>query len=996
MDGDQTERGSSADAGDSRSGAEPEVVPERLGRFIVCGVLGRGGMGIVLEAYDEELDRELALKLLHGGTSPHHTERLIREAKALAQLSHPNVVQVYDVGEVAGRMFIAMELVRGPTLAQWQQERRSWRECVAVYLQAGRGLAAAHAAQLVHRDFKPGNCILDERGRVRVLDFGLVRDATDGSSSGLVVPVVPVPVSRDSRGGSLTAAGSVLGTLGYMPLEQFDGARADERSDQFSFCASLHEALYGQRPFPGRTAGQLVHAMMNDRVRPPPPESSVPRRVRTIVLRGLARQPRDRWPTMDTLLRALERTLAPRRASWAVPALGAAFLLGVGVWSWASPHGRCDDANARLAGVWDDARKQEVKDALLGTGLPYAAHTWEHVEPRLDDHARAWAERHAKACEATTAGRGASTTDVDLLLSCLTHSRDELRETVEVLAHANPIVVSNALALVDALPEPARCDDVQASRSALFVPADPRVAAEVEALRERLSRARSLERAGEYDEGLARADAIVAAAEPLHHGPLVAEALLVRGHLRELLGRYGEAQPDLERAYFLAVELGVREVEQEAATWLVRVVAFQQGRFDEGRHWGRTALAVARRAPADAAAEARALAQIGTALWKEGELDQAIEHHQRAMALTEAVLGPEHPLLVDSLNSLGAVASTQGKLDEALAYQERALTLAEAVLGPGHPHVGRSLLNAGIVHMQRGELAKAIECMQRALAIDEAAFGPEHPMVGQAAGNLGSALVKQGRLDEGLLQIRRAIAILERANGPEHPSLYSPLSQLAAGLAQQGRLDEALEQQRRVVAIAEASLPAGHPRIASAWNDMAVYLNKRGQLDDALELARRALASYEKELGPDDVMVSYPLVHLGRTLLERGDVDEAEPAFERALAVVERAWGPQHVRTVAPRVGLAMVALARGDHAAAREQAEQAVGILAAGEPTAGERAEAELVLGQALWWEPNDRARAHALVRGAYEVFARAPSWHRAELGQAKAWLAEHPAPGR
>ena len=409
-DGDATERGSTDDAADSHAGAEPEVVPERLGRFVVRGILGRGGMGIVLAAHDEGLDRELALKLLHGGTSRSHAERLVREAKALAQLSHPNVVQVYDVGELSGRMYIAMELVRGQTLAQWQRERRPWREPVAVYLQAGRGLAAAHAAQLVHRDFKPGNCILDESGRVRVLDFGLVRDATEGSLGASLVPVppaAPVLPLRDSRS-SLTAAGSIMGTLGYMPLEQFDGARADERSDQFSFCVSLYEALYGRRPFAGRTAGRLVHQMIEGQVRSPPPDSAVPRHVREIVLRGLSREPSDRWPTMDALLRALERTLAPRRASWVLPSLGAALLLGVGVWSWAGPRGRCDDARAELTGIWDAARKQDVERGLLGTGLPYATHTWQRVEPRLDDLAQAWVERRTRACEATLAGDDAA------------------------------------------------------------------------------------------------------------------------------------------------------------------------------------------------------------------------------------------------------------------------------------------------------------------------------------------------------------------------------------------------------------------------------------------------------------------------------------------------------------------------------------------------------------------------------------------------------------
>jgi tetratricopeptide (TPR) repeat protein len=451
-----------------------------------------------------------------------------------------------------------------------------------------------------------------------------------------------------------------------------------------------------------------------------------------------------------------------------VPTLGAALLLGVGVWTWASSRTHCDDGSLRLAGIWDDARRQEVKDALLATGLPYAAHTWERVEPRLDDHAQAWVERHAAACEAATAGTEAA--DVELSLACLARSRDELREAVEVLAHANSTVVSNALALVDALPEPARCDDVATLRATLFEPADPRVAGEVAALRERLSRARSLERAGEYDAGLSEADAVVAAAEPLDHRPLVAEALLVRGQLRELAGRYAEAQQDLERAYFLAVELGAREVEQAAASLLVRVTALQQARYDLGRHWGRTALAVARREPVDPAAEARALAHVGTALWKEGELDQAIEHHQRAMELAVGVLGSEHPLVVDSLNSLGVVALTQGKLDEALAYQQRALALAEAVLGPGvvlcyvacFRHPGR--LHTPVIIQRRCRNGVDTVAHQRHLDLRSLADGSIHCRHAGAKANRGVISWKRRRdLEAAYETLRGANTLVVRA-----------------------------------------------------------------------------------------------------------------------------------------------------------------------------------------------------------------------------------------
>jgi serine/threonine-protein kinase len=643
--------------------------------------------------------------------------------------------------------------------------------------------------------------------------------------------------------------------------------------------------------------------------------------------------------------------------------------------------------------VWDEARKHEVEAAVLATGPPYAADVWAAVEQRLDDHATAWVERYAEACEAGSGGSERTMAEVDLRMACLRRCHGDLREAVEVLAHASPTVVSHALTLVDELPAPSRCDDLDASGSTMLEEAaDPRVAAAVDELGGRLSRARSLEHAGEYEAGLRAADAVVQEAEPLGHEPLVAEALLLRGHLREETGRYADAEQDLERAYFLAVELGARELELEAASWLIRVVGFQQQRYDEGRHWGRTALAVARRAPLDREGEARALGHIGTTLWKQGELDDALEHHHRAMAMVEEVLGPEHPLIVDSLNTLGAIASTRERWDEALAHHERALELGQRVLGPGHPHVARSWTNLGLVLAQRGELEAAQDHLQRGLVVYEGAYGPEHPRVGQALGNLASVASRRERFEDAGGYATRAIEIAERSQGPDHPSLVSPLSALAVALARQGRLDEATARQRRALAIAEASLPAGHSLIAGARNDLGVFLFELGELDDALVHFRHALGDYEVKLGPDHPDASRALVNIGKTLLERGDLDGAEASFQRAHGVVERALGAEHPRIVSSLVGLANVALARRDHAAAREHAERAVAIFATHEDDAEDRADADFALARALEEQPGERARARALAQGARDVYAGSPGWYRRNLARVKTWIRELP----
>jgi serine/threonine protein kinase len=284
--------------------------PEHLGRFVLRGTLGQGGMGTVLEAYDAVLDRKVALKVLHPTLDERHALRLVREAQALAKLSHPNVVHVYEAGEVEGRTFIAMEVVHGRTLREWQeQERPQWRACVEAYLQAGQGLAAAHAAGLVHRDFKPGNCIIDADGRVRVLDFGLVRGLERAPDE---EPSEAAKAGDERLAPTLTRTGVVLGTMAYMPIEQLDGKPVDARGDQFSFCVSLYEALYGERPFAGESLEQLAEALTSGTVRPAPASARVPGKLRSVLLRGLSADPSARWPSMTELLRELRHVVAPR------------------------------------------------------------------------------------------------------------------------------------------------------------------------------------------------------------------------------------------------------------------------------------------------------------------------------------------------------------------------------------------------------------------------------------------------------------------------------------------------------------------------------------------------------------------------------------------------------------------------------------------------------------------------------------------------------------
>ena len=311
------------DQGDevARFGPDVPMLTEsgRIGRFRVLDRLGAGGMGVVYTAYDEKLDRKVAIKLMYPreGDQSRTALRLHREAQAMARLSHPNVVQVFEVGEYRDSLFLAMEFVQGPTLDAWLREApRSWREIVAMHVQAGHGLAAAHRAGLVHRDYKPSNVIVSQDGRARVLDFGLVRhgDTSEGAAAARPLSeLLPTPpddddddeADQDILENALTVEGTVVGTPPYMPPEQMTGQSVDARGDQFSFCVALYEALYGINPFSSPSLGARLMRIMNNAVAAPLAGADVPPWVHAAVMRGLRCEPDQRWPSMEALLAAL-------------------------------------------------------------------------------------------------------------------------------------------------------------------------------------------------------------------------------------------------------------------------------------------------------------------------------------------------------------------------------------------------------------------------------------------------------------------------------------------------------------------------------------------------------------------------------------------------------------------------------------------------------------------------------------------------------------------
>ena len=287
-----------------------DATPDRS-RYVLLDQIGRGGLGVVCSAYDSQLDRRIALKFLHTrtDTEPRAQERLVREAKALAKLSHPNVVTVYDVGVLDGQVFIAMELVDGVPLSAWLRAKpRPWRQVRDLMVQAARGLQAAHEADLVHRDFKPQNVLVAADGRARVVDFGLAR-RLDATGAVAIPTDTPSAESVDER---VTATGALVGTPAYMSPEQIEGAEVGARSDQFSFCVALFQGLYGARPFAGGPR-EVISAIARGDITSPQGGLDVPLWLHKAVMRGLSHHPADRFDSMRDLIAALTRDRRQRR-----------------------------------------------------------------------------------------------------------------------------------------------------------------------------------------------------------------------------------------------------------------------------------------------------------------------------------------------------------------------------------------------------------------------------------------------------------------------------------------------------------------------------------------------------------------------------------------------------------------------------------------------------------------------------------------------------------
>ena len=908
--------------------ATPPVSLERgqaFGRYVVIEKVGAGGMGVVYAAYDPELDRRVALKVVkpgHGSRgSARARQRLVREAQAMAQLAHPNVVTIHDVGIAHGRVYLTMEFIEGLTLARWAAEKpRPLRERLDVLIAAGAGLVAAHEKQLVHRDFKPENVMIGNDGRVRVTDFGLVAqhwsedsESRLGSSSSLTV------VRSD-----LTQDGAMIGTPAYMAPEQFERGRTGPKSDQFSFCVTAWELLYGVRPFPGDTPMEIIRAVTEGGVTDEAPLTGVPRYVRRALLRGLALDPDERWPYLEQPLEVLRRDPGRRRRrTFGIVGMSAIVVGSVAAVEVADAFeaAECDAEAAAIADVYGPDRRRDLERAMLDTGAPFAGSTSERVLAFLDDYVQRWGSVARAAC----LGRSKRTKQSSSAHALCLHERKvRLDATAEELAEPTTSQLAGALRLVHGLPRPEACDEPGRIERE-FSDAASR---EDRTLDDALVRALVKLRAGDSERAASLASALATEARAADRDALALDADALHGSALSHLGQADDAEALLSRTLFGAGALGLDELGFRCAELLLRLET-ERDRYEAAHRWDELAEMFLRRLDArNERLTASLLAAEATLASAEGDFDRAHERYTEALALREELSGPNAPEVVRVRRELGAVAVRDGDVEAGARMLEDALAHSVEAYGEEHPEVARTRNKLASALTASGRYDEAYEQMHLASITFRSFYGEDHPQSAKILANLGTTAYLRDDFAGARDTMLEAMPRLEAAFGKDSPTLVNGLNTLAAAYDELGDPARARAQHVRSLGILRASVGVDHPLLVQTLVNLANSTTRIGEFSGVDELYSEALGIQERRFGEVSSATALILLERGKAAREAGRPQDARrfhaEALRRVLAATE--ISPPDLRArIAAALGDDELALRR--FAAARDRLDEALSL---------------------------------------------------------------------
>ena len=905
------------------------VVGQRLGRYEIVSLLGRGGMGEVYAAYDPQLDRAVAVKVLLDATGDRAAARLVREAQALARLHHPNVVAVYDGGEDGGHVFLAMQLVDGETLAvHLRRGQRRWQEIVGLFVEAGRGLAAAHRAGIIHRDFKPANVLVDRAGHVAVTDFGVARAAGDTAPFERPSPVSlsrmrPTPPSND-----LTRQGELVGTPAYMAAEQLRSGATTPASDQYAFCVALWEALFERHPYlPSDAEPTPITYAVSQETGPliTPDRTAVPKRVVTALARGLASDPAGRWPSMTALLDELDgarRSPRQRRRGLILAKGVAAGAVVSGLAAFAIVSSADDEpascealAAARIADVWTPAKRDALTAAFVATGRPYAHKFAATARTNLDAYGGAWQRAHTVACLGGRRGDDIQRERAAVVMACMDRVHAAFNAAVTSLTvNVSGPVVDQAGILLDDLPAVADC------AAAVGGVPPPAIARRLAALEPRLAKATSVALVGKYRQARADLEALQRDAADLGWEPFAVQLALVAASVNanidrqgaaELaaiarrataIGAHGYALDAWIEAMLLAADRPTLETYVAAATEEASAIGGPRPRMRVSIQQGR-ALVRLRRYPEAAVICRDALATAQASKWEGGEmqvLDCLVEALvpmnkfadvmpliERNMALKGKVIGFDHPAQADLLIAKTVVHLAQRQLPEAMAAVERGLAIRRAAYGDDDPRVGDALRAKADVVESAGDVPQAIALAHEALAIIESnARGPRNENeLYKTHRDLGIYYERQKNFPKVREHFDQAIAAATRFAGAD--SIEVAFLLMVYGQFQANwDIDAGIASLRRAVAILEAHRD---PRISVVRAALSSMLLDNDRVPEALELLTHAVPTLDFVNTPPVLLAQIHFIYAKAKLRSKHDKREVRRLADRAVAFMERA-----------------------------------------------------------------------------------------------------------
>jgi eukaryotic-like serine/threonine-protein kinase len=761
-------------------------------KYFILEMIGAGGMGVVYSAYDRQLDRRVALKVMREECG--HSTRLMEEARSLAQLNHPNVVVVHDVGESLGRTYMAMEFIQGSTLRYWREhERPEPIRIVQIYAEAARGLAAAHAAGIIHRDVKPDNILIGTDGRVKIMDFGLAR--TDYASK------------PTWNGGASTLEGTWL----YLAPERFQGRSADARSDQFAFCVSLYEALYGEHPFAFSKLRELPDAVLNGIMRPLSRPNAVDKDVHTVLLRGLAIDPAKRFASMADLGTALRDVGRKKRSRVLVSLVAVTItLFGATIAAFATQPAPCSGSERLLTGIWDASRRTAIDKALVSTGLDHAPNTSRLVQETLERYAQRWSKAHTQACQATRIHREQSEEVLDLRMACLTRRLGSLRALTDRLEHADARVAEKAVEASNDLGDPEICDEAHVVTEKL-PPPDAQADARVKALREKLADVEANWQLGHEAEALEQARVITRETENVAYAPLRAEAGFWLGRLMPSQPNPQEREAILFQALHSAEAGGAERVAMNLWIEIAKHKLWAISQWDEATRALDHAEAYATRLGDEEANVRQLVVRVGI-LRALKRNDEGLRIARDAVAHCEAMPRCTKSYLHRALIQLAIMHSIQGDVESSLKTFDRAKVLTEQLLGPEHPLLASIFSDRATVSIQHGRFNEAVEDLRRAIPIIERAKLNEK-FSSFLQGNLAEALYGKKDYEDALIVLDRAIGTKERMFGAEDPELIESLALRSDILAALKRGNDAFESYTRARRIQKKSPRKAPPEL---------------------------------------------------------------------------------------------------------------------------------------------------------------------------------------